>query len=188
MKKYLENKTEESLVSANTMSCDAFCLKYRPIILRFVRGFGKRGLSPEDITQDALLLAWQNLKNFRGDSNIKTYILSIARSCISKRLKRLSSRESPISLDEITEEASDSFSDLSHPESQAHSNEIAYEVRRAISQLPPRQAEAVKLFCLKEISQEKAAEKYANCSLDAFEHRLCRARRRLRKLLEHLKE
>ena len=171
---------------ASDLSCDAFCLKYRPIILRYVRGFGNHDLSPEDITQDVLLLAWQNLENFRGDSSIKTYILSIARRCISKRLKRLSSRQSPLSLDEITEEASDSFNDLSHPESEVDRKEIIHEVRLAISQLTPKQAQAVELFYFKEMPQKKAA-KYANCPFDTFKNRLRRARHRLSKLLEHMK-
>ena len=188
--KNTNNEAKKSLlsdrISACDMSCEEFYSKYRPIILRDIKRFGNHDLSPEDITQDALLLAWQNLKNFRGDSNIKTYILSIARSCISKRLKHLSSRQSPVSLDEITEEASNSFSDLSHTESQAYRNEIIHEVRLAISQLTPKQAQAVELFYLKEMPQKKAA-KYANCPLNAFENRCQRGCKRLRKFLEHLK-
>ena len=168
-------------------ACDEFCLKYRPVVLRYVSKFDNHELSPEDVTQDVLLLAWQSLGNFRGDSSIKTYILSIARRRVFKRLKRLSSRKSPVGLDQVTEEASDSFNDLTHPESEAYRREIVYEVHWAISQLTPKQAEAVELFCLKEISQEEAAE-YVNCSVQAFKDRFRRACNRLRKLLWHLKD
>ena len=194
MKESLENINDEvkkslfaDRISTCDISFDEFYLKYRPIILRDINKFSNHRLSPEDITHDVLLMAWQSLENFRGNSNIQTFILSIVRRCISKRLKRLSSRQSPLSLDEITEEASDSFNELSHPESEVYRSEIIHEVRLAISQLTPKQAEAVELFYLKKMSQKKAA-KYANCPLNAFENRCQRGYKRLRKLLEHLKD
>jgi RNA polymerase sigma-70 factor (ECF subfamily) len=57
----------------------------------------------EDAAQDTVIKVYQNLKNFRGDSQFRTWVLSIARNEGLGRLRKAASRRED-SLDAETDE------------------------------------------------------------------------------------
>ena len=102
------------MAAGDRSASDEFCSKCRPIILNYLRKYGNHQVSPEDLGQDILVQASQNIGQFRGDSGLKTYVLGIARKTLSKQLKRLPSQGPPISLDQCDVACAEASNGLSN--------------------------------------------------------------------------
>jgi RNA polymerase sigma-70 factor (ECF subfamily) len=72
-----------------------------------------------------------------------------------------------------------------NPSSQAEASELAERLRAAVGQLPRRQAEVFCLSCFEQMTSDEVAEQ-VGISPAAARMLLCRARRRLERLLEPL--
>jgi RNA polymerase sigma factor (sigma-70 family) len=71
--------------------------------------------------------------------------------------------------------------------SRADREELAEAIKRVIPKLSTDQRQAVRLFHIEEMTLKEAAE-HANCSVDAFEGRLRRARIQLSQFLAGLQQ
>jgi len=105
----------------------------------------------DDLTQETFISAWKHLKNFRGDSSLKTWLLRIAANKVRSywRWKKLRAwvglgrrdedGEEP-ALEEILPDAPSG-----RPEQAALAADLERRVQAAISALPPRQREVAAL-------------------------------------------
>jgi len=75
---------------------------------------------------------------------------------------------------------------LSEPEERAYSAELGEILKQALSQLPPKQIQAINLSYIEEKGHFEAS-KEADCSVLAFKDRRTLARKRLRGLLDQVK-
>jgi RNA polymerase sigma-70 factor (ECF subfamily) len=143
-----------------------------------------------DLTQETFLRAYRNFHQFRGDSQVYTWLYRIALNLAKNRLKHLQRKAAleAYSLDEPVEAEEDSLSrevpDWSEcPERRLEQKETARIVRRAIQQLPPTFKEIIVLRELQDLSYEELSQ-ILGISMGAVKSRLFRARARLKELLE----
>src|ERR1700730_7968816 len=73
--------------------------RYRPAFYRKAYQILSNAADAEDAVQDAILSAYKNLDQFKGEAQMSTWLTSIVINCARMRLrKRL--RQTPVSLDE----------------------------------------------------------------------------------------
>ena len=124
----------------------------------------------EDVLQDVMVAVWQQAGRFRGDSQVKTWMLAIARRQAAKAYHRQQTVHHP--LDDIADEVGRVFEDRAEYD----------DLLDAINQLPLDQQEALDLVFYRGYSGVEAA-KHLNISINTFKSRLYRARQTLRRAL-----
>ncbi len=134
----------------------------------------------EDIAQDALVLAYRRIDQFRGDASLRTWMISIAWRLSMSRRRRMSWKVRRMLAPE---------SDLEHvrsrepsPEARMHSAEMVHAVQHHIRRLPPKLRDALLLVAAGDLTQDELAEAL-NVPPATFRGRVRDARLRLKKAL-----
>jgi len=137
----------------------------------------------EDAAQEALVLAYRRLNQFRGDASVKTWMISIAWRVALSRRRRVSWKirrmfGSDMDLDGMT-------SPTLSPEAIMQKTELVAAVRQHIRKLPPKLRDALLLTAAGDLTQEELA---AAMKIPAatFRGRLRDARLRLKKQLKQI--
>ena len=174
--------TDESLLERMSRGDEtAFLLLYqrhRDTTFRFAyRMLGSVELA-EDVTHDCFLSLIRRPERFDSSrASLRTYLYSAVRNLVLKRFRKTGNETSVEHLPEAF-----APSDSGGPLRRLLDEELALEVQRAISALPPLQREALVLF---EYEQQTLAEiaEIAGADVGTVKSRLHRARARLRKEL-----
>lgn len=107
----------------------------------------------DDLVQDTFIKVWQSLANFRGDSQIYTWLYRIASNeCLSflaKKKKRIS-----VSLDEVDHELNEKL----EQDPVLSGDEIQLKLQKAILTLPDKQRLVFNLKYYDEMKYEEMAE------------------------------
>ncbi len=131
----------------------------------------------QELTQEIVLHVWQALKQFRGDSQLKTYVLKIAHNRgvqhVAKEAKRM---ESYID-DSIT------LADHRQLEQQAQERQQLALLSQFIRQLPIAQRQIITLH-LEGISYQEIAE-IAGCTVNYVGVQINRIKTKLQEALNH---
>ena len=153
--------------------------RYRDAIFRFaVRLLGSVEAA-EDVTHDCFLSLMKAPGRFDpARASLRTYIYAAARNLATKRYHSFG-RETAI--DELMEEPS--VADRHGPMRLVLDHELAGEVERAVSSLPPLLREALVLFEYEDISLAEIAE-VVGAEPGTVKQRLFRAREKLRARLD----
>ncbi len=145
---------------------------------RSIYRFGLRMCGDEDaardVLQNTLLAAFQNLRGYRGDAALSTWLYQIARSfCIKQRRRH----EGEPAVHESTESraARDVPLAASGQDERAHARQMASLIQAAMSSLPGDAREVLVLRDVEGLSAEEAA-KVLDVSVPALKSRLHRAR------------
>lgn len=165
---------------------------FYPKILRYLKRLvGK--LEAEDLTQEVFLKASQGIRNFRGDSQLSTWIYRIATNAALDRLRCPSFKQiaqEKVSVDSITEEGieieeGDVWMGEKAPsiETSLIRKEMNECIRDFIGNLPENYRTTIVLSELEGLKNNEIA-KILGLSLDAVKIKLHRARARLKKELE----
>src|SRR5260370_2123809 len=134
-----------------------------------------------DVLQETLLAAFQNVKRFRGDAQLSTWLYQIARNfCLRSRRRTLGEPERVEPLEKP--EAAAVPSDQAQPDAQAHAREIGKLLQSAILTLSEPYREVLVLRDVEGLSAEDAA-RVIGIELGALKSRLHRARMDLREKL-----
>lgn len=123
----------------------------------------------QDVVQDTWLSAWLHLPGFRGQSQVRTWLVRIA---TTKALNALRRPPPTVQLDAAPEPAT------AGTEQEAEQRERAAAVRAAVAALPARQREAVVLRDLEGLSYEQVAAGLG-CSVSSVKSALFRGRQAL---------
>lgn len=127
----------------------------------------------EDIVQDVFLSVFRNLRQFRGDSNLDTWVMSITvNTCRSYRRKRFLRLRALKHARTDTEFAATTADD----------GAVFDQVHRAVRTLPAKFREVIVLRYMEEMSVDEISE-LLGVSRGAVEVRLSRARERLKDVL-----
>jgi RNA polymerase sigma-70 factor (ECF subfamily) len=141
----------------------------------------------EDAAQDTVIKVYQNLKNFRGDSQFRTWVLSIARNEGLGRLRKAGSRRE----DSLDAEIDDSTGDYTPailtswrevPFEALERKELGAILRQAIESLPEIYRNVVLLRDIEEMDVRETAT-VLGITEGAVKVRLHRARALLQKNL-----
>jgi RNA polymerase sigma-70 factor (ECF subfamily) len=130
----------------------------------------------QDIAQDALVAAWQNLSRFRGDASFATWLYQI----VTRRALNKVSRGPVADHGDLLEELTDS---VAGPAEQTERNLAVDAVTDALAALPFPQRTVVVLRHFEGLSYTEVAE-VTGSSVPAVRSTLFRARRTLGKKLE----
>lgn len=116
----------------------------------------------EDAAQDTVIKVYQNLKNFRGDSQFRTWVLSIARNEGLGRLRKAASRRED-SLDAETDEQTGDYTPAiltswkEVPSTALEQKELGALLRQAIEGLPEIYRNVVLLRDIEEMDVRETA-------------------------------
>jgi RNA polymerase sigma-70 factor (ECF subfamily) len=137
----------------------------------------------EDVAQEAFVLAYRRLDQFRGDASVKTWMISIVwRLALSRRrrvvwrLRRMMSSDAE--LDSV-------HAATLTPEDNLRTAQLVAAVRQHIRQLPPKLRDALLLTAAGDLTQEELAAAM-NIPAATFRGRVRDARLRLKEKLKHL--
>jgi len=153
--------------------------RYRDPIFRFAFRLLGSAEAAEDVTHDCFLSLIREPGRFDPNrASLRTYIYAAARNLATKRYHSLG-RE--MAIDELAEEPS--AGERHSPMRLVLAHELAGEVERAVSSLPPLQREALVLFEYEDLSLAEIAE-VVGADEGAVKQRLFRAREKLRTRLD----
>ena len=135
----------------------------------------------EDVSQEVFLAALKNLKKFRGQSSVSTWLTRIAVNKARSHRRKLRSRirglRAAARMSGQTAETK--------AETASADREVFRRVRQAVQALPSRYREVVALRYLEQMPTAEVV-KVLGISRSAMDARLHRARRRLKELLADL--
>ena len=145
-----------------------------------------------DLTQDTFVRAFNAWTEFRGDSQVYTWLYRIALNLCHNQQKRLQRRHSMErwSLDAVPD---DDFGDARGPVEVAderplplarlEGDEMRHRLREALMQLPDNYRTVIVLRDIEGLTYEEIA-RVTDSTLEAIKSRLFRARQNLRRILE----
>jgi RNA polymerase sigma-70 factor (ECF subfamily) len=157
-----------------------------PLYRRAYRLLGNAA-DAEDAVQDALLAAYTHLNQFRGQSQISTWLTTIVLNCARLQLRRRG-RHVHVSLDESAEElqpvsVSERLADYRpNPEDECRESELKARLSRLHSQLSPTLRRAFQLRDVDGLSIRETA-RILGVPIGTVKAQSARARRRLKELM-----
>ena len=132
-----------------------------PSFYRTAYRFLGNAADAEDAVQDALLSAYKNLHEFRGQSQLSTWLTSIVRNCARMQLRRRRrlhlSLDEPISKDKeysVSERLADN---RANPEDECQENERKSRLRQLAAELSPALRRTFQLHELQGMSIQETA-------------------------------
>jgi RNA polymerase sigma-70 factor, ECF subfamily len=141
------------------------------------------GCDAEDVAQEAFVLAYRRLSQFRGEASLRTWMISIAwRLALSRRrrigwkLRRIMGSEAE--LDGLP-------AATPSPEASVRTAELVAAVRQQVRQLPPKLRDALLLTAAGDLTQEELAAAM-NIPAATFRGRVRDARLRLKEKLKQI--
>jgi len=146
-----------------------------PVLRSFARGLCGDATMGDDLAQDTLLKAWRYRAQFTLGTNLKSWLLKIARNHFYSQRRRLW-RESPLDL------ATDAHTPAVGG-GQVQSL-LLNDLRNALNTLSDEQREAMILIGAGGFSHREAA-RMCDVPEGTMKSRVCRARAKLASLLEH---
>jgi RNA polymerase sigma-70 factor (ECF subfamily) len=139
-----------------------------------LRRLGNQG-EAEEVAVETMHEVWKNAGRFRGDSQVRTWVLGIARHKLLDKLRARS--QAYEELDETTPSEDLSGFDL------LARRQRAQNVLKCLSHLPDEQRDCMHLVFYEELSLAEIA-KIQNCPENTVKTRLFHARRKIKQCLE----
>lgn len=123
------------------------------VVWRFATGLLGDPVEAEDVAQETFVRVHRSLEGFRGESSVRTWILSICRNACIDRLRR---RRAPVvSLEALREDGHDPAPPVDDP---AEGHAVRALVARGLARLPSEEREAFVLVDVLGLSGVEAAE------------------------------
>ena len=155
---------------------------------RVLSSSGRSTDSADEIAEDAFVKAWRNIRSFRGDCTLSTWLYRIAVNTAKDKL-RADARHPTLSLTSSDDDDEDREWDVpvtsgdTVPEDAVERQETIIAVRRAIESLPEDMRRVVVMRDLNDMPYSDIAE-ILGIELGTVKSRLNRGRAALKKLLE----
>ena len=152
--------------------------KYQDRVYNLCRYMIQDPHDAQDAAQDVFLKAYQNLKAFKPDASLYTWLYRIAvNTCLDyKKKPRPEQAEDESVIDDLA-------STEPSPEQRYQSKEIGQAIQAALQKLPEHLRAAIVLKEIEELSYEEIAA-VLDTSLGTVKSRISRAREQLRRLLQ----
>jgi RNA polymerase sigma factor (sigma-70 family) len=158
---------------------------YQDRVYNTILGFVQQSQDAEDLAQDVFIKVFENMKGFKGESALGTWIYRIAVTHSLDFLRKKSRKKrggTLLGFFGIGEREDLHPADFEHPGVKTENKEKAAVLFKAINTLPDNQKSAFLLQKLEGLSQNEIAE-VLNTSAPAVESLLSRAKANLKKQL-----
>ncbi|HEY0384859.1 MAG TPA: sigma-70 family RNA polymerase sigma factor, partial [Pyrinomonadaceae bacterium] len=152
----------------------------------FALAYGMLGREEEarDATQETFIAAFRNLRGFRGEAKVSSWLHRIAvNQCITRQRRAKVRQETALDDEMETGHASFSVSSLESPAHVAESRQTTETVRRAVQALPTELRQVIVMKEFEELTFQQIAEAL-DLPLSTVKSRLYTALRQLRMRLE----
>ncbi|TNE60427.1 MAG: sigma-70 family RNA polymerase sigma factor [Bacteroidetes bacterium] len=175
--------TDETLIclvlSGRTEACDILLQRHEPLLRFVIRRYLSDPEMIQEVIHDTFLRALRALPGFRREAKFSTWLCTIA---ASQAINRLRARRQPAW--EQPEEVLQNWEDDLYINGLAlERQETRQALRQAINRLSPKDTTAIELFYFHEQSITEISQ-ITGWTATTIKSRLCRARQRLRTLLE----
>ena len=154
-------------------------IKYQRRLRRLISRFVRDAAESEDVTQEALIKAYRALPSFRGDSAFYTWLYRIGINTAKNYLVALGRRAPTTSQYDAEDseefEGADLLQEVSTPENELMSKQVAEVVNSSLQKLPEDLRTALTLREIEGLSYEEIAE-IMNCPIGTVRSRIFRAR------------
>ena len=187
-----EKELVEEVKAGNDDAFGEIVERYEKLVFnaacRVLSSSGRSTDAADEIAEDAFVKAWRNIRSFRGDCSLSTWLYRIAVNTAKDRL-RSDARHASLSLtlsdedDEVHEWDVPVTSGDTVPEDAVERQETILAVRRAIEELPEDMRKVVVMRDINEMPYSDIAE-ILGIELGTVKSRLSRGRAALKKLLE----
>ncbi len=167
------------IASGDARAFRSLCDVHLRSILIYATRLLKSETEAQDVAQETFLKVWLNASKYRPQARATTWIHAIARNLIIDRLRGARAKATHFELDDERDQAP--YSD--RPSRLLEKKSTAEMVATAIASLPERQQSALLLCHEQGLSQQEIAH-VLDCSIDAVESLLKRARATLKQKLE----
>lgn len=164
------------MLAGEEAAFEVFSSAYVPIVYRFAqRALGDRETTRE-VVQTTVCKAIAQLRAFRGEAGLATWLCAICRNEIAAHFRRRQRRVEEVELTEETMPAEPVFAAPPGPEQSLLHKERARLVHQALDALPPHYGQALEWKYLDQLSVEEIAQRQG-VRTKAAESTLTRARR-----------
>jgi RNA polymerase sigma-70 factor (ECF subfamily) len=145
-----------------------------PQLHTFARSLTRDGVRADDLVQEALLRAFDNINRFKPGTNLKAWLFTIVRNEHYSQLRRRKFEANGVSTDSLPEPTVPAD----------HDGELELrDLNRALAALSPGQRTALILVSASGFSYEEAAT-ICGCAVGTIKSRVARARNTLLQMLE----
>jgi len=155
---------------------------YMDIVFRFCYSFLKNASLAEDITQEVFVKLWQKPDSWKPTGRVRSWLLRLAHNLSIDELRK---ENKYTDIDDEAIAAIPSYKNL--PDDVMQKNFVRDTLKDAVLTLPERQKAAVMLSYYSGCSNKEGAE-ILGVSVEAFESLLARAKRKLKEMLDGIKE
>ncbi len=159
-----------------TVSFDLVVSEHGPLIRRIARSYEANRALVDEMVQDILLALWEALPRFRGDSQLKTFVVKVAHNRAISHVAKEARRPRSVELDEALADSATT------PDQAAEHDEARGRLERAVAALPLGQRLVVTL-ALEGFSPEEVAN-VLGIGVSAASGRLHRAKSALQAILK----
>lgn len=180
----------DKLRAGDAFAFDALIDRYSGDIYALLYRLTDNAEEAADLTQDTFLRVLKSIKNFRGDSELKTWLFRIAINESRNRFRwwKRRRRDVTVSLDANIGESETKFSDTLasnaiSPEETALSREREYALKAALLDIPDVFREAIVLCDVEGMTYDETA-KALGIGIGTVKSRISRGREELRRRLK----
>jgi RNA polymerase sigma-70 factor (ECF subfamily) len=165
-----------AIAGGDVRALDELYTRHGANILSYLSSFLNDRQLAEEVLQDVMMAAWDHAAQFRGDSKVRTWLLTIARNRAINTRRR--SAPHLVAFDDAIEVDAGDTTPLERVE-RKHRSEL---MRDALRRLPPAYQEILLLVFYQQLSGVEVAE-VLGISTGTVKSRLHRAKELLRRVL-----
>jgi RNA polymerase sigma factor (sigma-70 family) len=168
--------------AGNITAIEAFCEMFRPYIRRYASSMSRKLTLQdlEDLSQEVLAVAMAKLGNFRGESQLRTWVIGITRNILLDRLRKMRRQDmhevAIADLAVVLE--TEGTTPEGNPEQTAMDRADAEQLHRALKLVSPQLREILILRYVRELSLREIAETTGE-SRSKVERKLAKAKRQV---------
>lgn len=186
----IDQQLVERVQHGDKHAFDLLVIKYQRKLARLLSQFIRDAAEVEDIAQETFIKAYRALPSFRGDSAFYTWLYRIGINT-AKNFLVSQGRKVPTTVSDFDNEDAENFEEagklreVSTPESELMSKQIAQTVNQSLDALPEELRTAIVLREIEGLSYEEIAS-IMNCPIGTVRSRIFRAREAIAEKLRPL--